>query len=147
MLLRFAPHVLEQTALPELFHIIPIVDNSLGNWIIHLVRRRVRQRVMANVEIQIVNALATAHGARVVATHGDCGRDDVTWLGIAGVTHFGIAVKNSINLERLMRFLDMDFRHVTEMGSIRGFDKLRENGRERERNVPRAIVDDNRGFV
>ena len=38
MLLWFTAHVLEDASLPQLLHVVPILNNPMVYWVVHIVR-------------------------------------------------------------------------------------------------------------
>lgn len=62
MVLGLGAQVLEDTLFPVSFHVIPVLNHSMSNRIVHPVRFGVGNSFIANEEVQILN---TAFGGKV----------------------------------------------------------------------------------
>lgn len=51
---RFQAAYLEDTTLPQTLHMVPVLHQPVANGVVDLMRRRVRQRLVANVEVQVI---------------------------------------------------------------------------------------------
>lgn len=72
MVLRFSTEVLEDGLLPVTLHIIPVLDLSMADGVIHAISRslRVREGLVADEEVEVLD---TALGCKVSWTRGNCG--------------------------------------------------------------------------
>mmetsp|Transcript_51115 Transcript_51115/g.84852 ORF Transcript_51115/g.84852 Transcript_51115/m.84852 type:complete len:212 (+) Transcript_51115:894-1529(+) len=59
VLFRVASHILKQTALPVLFNVVPVVDNTMRQAIFDLIIESFRARFLTDIKLQIAGVTAT----------------------------------------------------------------------------------------
>jgi len=71
----FGPQVLEDGLLPVSFHVVPIINHSVSNWIVNTVARRfhVSKSFITNEEVEVFNSTLRSKMSRFI-WNGRCTR-------------------------------------------------------------------------
>ena len=89
VLLRVAPQVLEDAALPVALHIVPVLDDAVPDGVVDRVLIRARCRLIADPEVEVLDALPVwSRFGRILGA--DERRDDEGGLAVACVAHLCI---------------------------------------------------------
>ena len=85
VLLRLAAELVEDAALPEALHGVPVLYEAVANRVVDLVSGRVGGALVADVEVEVFHATALGvHEGGLAGGKPDCGGDNVLGLDVAG---------------------------------------------------------------
>ena len=73
MVLRLGPQILEDALRPKALHVIPILDHTMLDRIMQAVRLGICNRLVADVEIEIIDAALGREVARFTRDRGCAG--------------------------------------------------------------------------
>lgn len=89
VLFRVAAKVLIDAPRPVFFHVVPIIDNTVSDWVVDVVVVSFDSCFSPDVEVKIFNIILLPH--LVVLACGNKSRDDVVGFEVTSVTHLGVS--------------------------------------------------------
>lgn len=83
----FTVKILEDAVLPQLFHLCPVVDLTLSNWIVDTQGLGVSESFVTNVEVHVIQV---RWFGQVKLLGSNSGGNDVAWFSVSSEPHLGV---------------------------------------------------------